>query len=47
VTTRQLPTVQCTICGRRLAHEPGKASTVLTKHYEREHEDVLTTATTP
>jgi hypothetical protein len=35
VTVTQLPLVRCTVCRRTLAHRPGQASAVLTKHYEK------------
>jgi len=41
VTVTQLPVMRCEVCGRRLAHRAGDASTVLTAHYEREHPDLL------
>ncbi len=41
VTVRNVPTVACSVCGRTVASEPGSASAALTKHYEREHADVL------
>jgi hypothetical protein len=37
VTVTQLPVVRCQVCQRTVAHQPGKASEVLTEHYRREH----------
>jgi hypothetical protein len=39
VTVTQLPVVRCEVCGRTLAHRPGKASDVLTRHYAKMHPD--------
>jgi hypothetical protein len=36
-----LPVVRCAICRRTVAHRPGEASAVLTKHYERAHPEVV------
>jgi hypothetical protein len=44
VTVTQLPLIRCEICGRTLAHQPGQASTVLTKHYLRMHPEALSEA---
>ena len=41
VTVRQLPLVRCAMCRRTLAHQPGAAEEVLTRHYQREHPEVL------
>ncbi len=40
----KLPVVRCQICRRTVAHQPGKASAVLTEHYRRAHADALTTS---
>jgi hypothetical protein len=37
VTVSQLPVIRCQICRRTVAHQPGKASEVLTEHYRRAH----------
>jgi hypothetical protein len=37
VTVTQLPVVRCQVCQRTIAHQPGKASEVLTEHYRRAH----------
>jgi hypothetical protein len=37
VTVTKLPVVQCQVCRKKMAHRPGEASKVLTKHYEKEH----------
>jgi hypothetical protein len=44
VTVTRLPVTRCEVCGRTLAHRPGQASAVLTKHYLRMHPDALTEA---
>jgi hypothetical protein len=31
----------CQICDRTVAHQPGKASEVLTEHYRRAHPEAL------
>jgi hypothetical protein len=41
VTVTQLPTVRCQVCQRTVAHQPGKASEVLTEHYRREHPTMM------
>jgi hypothetical protein len=41
VTVSQLPVMRCQICRRTVAHLPGKASEVLTKHYRRAHPEAL------
>ena len=41
VTVRQLPLVRCSVCQRTIPHEPGAAEEVLTRHYQREHPEVL------
>jgi len=33
--------VRCAVCRRTVAHRPGQASEVLTKHYERVHPEML------
>ena len=40
VSVTQLPLVRCAICLRTVAHRPGQASAVLTKHYERAHPEI-------
>jgi hypothetical protein len=44
VTVTRLPVTRCQICGRTLAYRPGKASDVLTEHYNRMHPDALNDA---
>lgn len=41
VSVRYLPLVTCQICQQTLAHQPGEASTVLTRHYAAQHGDTL------
>ncbi len=41
VTITQLPLARCQICHRTIAHQPGKASEVLTEHYRRIHPEQL------
>jgi hypothetical protein len=41
VTVTQLPLVRCAVCRRTVAHRPGQASSVLTKHYENAHPEML------
>jgi hypothetical protein len=41
VTVTHLPVVRCQVCQRTIAHQPGKASEVLTDHYRRSHPDKL------
>ena len=41
VTVSRLPVTRCEICGRTLAYRPGKASDVLTAHYNRMHPEAL------
>jgi hypothetical protein len=43
VTVTQLPLVRCAVCRRTVAHGPGQASAVLTKHYQKAHLDLLYT----
>jgi hypothetical protein len=41
VEVSYLPVVRCAICRRTVAHRPGEASAVLTKHYQRVHPEVV------
>ncbi len=41
VMVTQLPLVRCAVCRRTVAHQPGEASLVLTKHYERAHPEMV------
>jgi hypothetical protein len=41
VTVTQLPVMRCQICHRTVAYRPGKASEVLTEHYQRAHPEAL------
>ena len=41
VTVTHLPLVRCAVCQRTVAHRPGQASAVLTKHYEIAHPQVV------
>ena len=41
VTVTQLPLVRCAVCRRTLAHRPGQASAVLTKHYQKAHPELV------
>jgi hypothetical protein len=41
VTVTQLPLVRCAVCRRTVAHRPGEASVVLTKHYEKAHPAIV------
>ncbi len=41
VEVSYLPVVRCAICRRTVAHRPGEASAVLTKHYERAHPEIV------
>jgi hypothetical protein len=45
VTVTQLPVTRCEICRRTVAYQPGKLTKVLTEHYQRDHPEVLRTAT--
>src|SRR5829696_480178 len=36
ITVTRLPLVRCAVCRRTIAHRPGDASVVLTKHYEKD-----------
>jgi hypothetical protein len=41
VTVTQMPVVRCQVYKRTIAHQPGKASEVLTDHYRRAHPEKL------
>jgi hypothetical protein len=41
VAVTQLPLVRCAVCRRTLAHRPGQASAVLSKHYEKTHPELV------
>ncbi len=41
VEVTQLPLVRCAVCRRTVAHRPGEASAVLTRHYERVHPELV------
>jgi hypothetical protein len=41
VEVSYLPLVRCAICRRTVAHQPGQASAVLTRHYEQAHPEVV------
>jgi hypothetical protein len=41
VTVTHLPVVRCAVCRRTVAHQPGQASVVLTKHYEKAHPEMV------
>ena len=41
VTVTQLPLVRCAVCRRTVAHRPGQASVMLTRHYERAHPELV------
>ena len=41
MTVTHLPVTRCQICDRTVAHQPGKASEVLTEHYRRAHPEAL------
>lgn len=41
VTVTHLPVVRCQVCQQTIAHQPGKASEVLTDHYRRAHPEKL------
>ena len=41
VTVSRLPLVRCAVCRRTVAHQPGQASIVLTRHYEKAHPDLV------
>ena len=41
ITVTGLPLVRCAVCRRTIAHRPGDASVVLTKHYEKTHPEMV------
>jgi hypothetical protein len=41
VTVTRLPLVRCAVCRRTVAHRPGEASVVLTKHYQKAHPEMV------
>ena len=41
VAVTHLPLARCAVCRRTVAHRPGKASIVLTEHYEKAHPDLV------
>ena len=41
VTVTHLPLVRCAVCRRTVAHRPGEASAMLTKHYEKAHPEMV------
>jgi hypothetical protein len=41
VTVTRLPVVRCAVCRQTVAHRPGQASLVLTKHYEKAHPEMV------
>jgi len=41
VEVTYLPVVRCAVCRRTVAHRPGQASAVLTKHYEQAHPELV------
>ena len=41
ITVTRLPLVRCAVCRRTIAHRPGDASVVLTKHYEKTHPEMV------
>ena len=43
VTVTHLPLVRCAVCRQTVAHRPGQASLVLTKHYENAHHEIVGT----
>jgi hypothetical protein len=43
VTVTHLPRVRCAVCRQTVAHRPGQASLVLTKHYEKAHPEIVGT----
>ena len=44
VAVTYLPLVRCAVCRRTVAHRPGQASVVLTKHYEQAHPEMAGSA---
>jgi hypothetical protein len=42
VEVTYLPVVRCAVCRRTVAHRPGQASAVLTRHYQQAHPEILT-----
>jgi hypothetical protein len=44
VEVTYLPLVRCAVCRRTVAHRPGQASVVLTKHYEQAHPEMVGSA---
>jgi hypothetical protein len=47
VTVTHLPLVRCAVCQRTVAHQPGEASAVLTKHYGKAHPEMVGRTTAP
>lgn len=41
VEVTYLPLVRCAVCRRTVAHRPGQASIVLTRHYEQAHPEMV------
>jgi hypothetical protein len=41
VEVTYLPVVRCAVCRRTVAHRPGQASAVLTRHYEKAHPEMV------
>jgi hypothetical protein len=41
VTVTQLPLLRCAVCRRTVAHRPGQASVVLSKHYAKAHPQMI------
>jgi hypothetical protein len=41
VAENHLPLVRCAVCLRTVAHQPGEASVVLTKHYDKAHPEMV------
>lgn len=41
VQVTRLPLVRCAVCRRTVAHRPGQASVVLTRHYEQAHPEMV------
>jgi hypothetical protein len=41
VETTYLPLVRCAVCSKTVAHRPGEASAVLTKHYRQAHPELV------